>query len=153
METECGRRPDRLFDRLAQCYSERVTGPYTEREAGTIRSFVRERRRRRKAYLEDRLRAARRDCDAIVSMIARDHEPLRIYLWGSLVDDRHFSERSDIDIAVEGITRPAELSALRGSAERLTRFPLDIVAIEHVHPAYAEHIRRRGKVAYARQGT
>jgi len=86
-------------------------------------------------------------------MIALDHEPLRIYLWGSLVNDRHFSERSDIDIAVEGITRPAELSALRGSAERLTRFPLDIVAIEHVHPAYAEHIRRRGKVAYARQGT
>ena len=86
-------------------------------------------------------------------MIVRDYKPLRIYLWGSLVDDRHFSERSDIDIAVEGITDPAELSALRDSAEKLTRFPLDIVAIEHVHPVYAEQIRRRGKVAYARQGT
>jgi hypothetical protein len=62
---------------------------------------------------------------------------------GLLVNDRHFSEMSDIDIAVEGITDPAALSALRGAAEKLTHLPLDIVAIEHVHPAYAAHIRRR----------
>ena len=86
-------------------------------------------------------------------MIARDHTPSRVYLWGSLINGSDFSEISDIDIALEGITDPAELSAIRGSAEKLTRFPLDIVAIEHVHPAYAEHIRRRGRVAYARHGT
>ena len=130
-----------------------MAGQYTEREAGTIRAFVRERQRRKKSDLEARLAAARRDCDAIVSMIVRDFAPRRVYQWGSLINARHFSQRSDIDIAVEGITGPAELSAIRGAAERLTRFPLDIVAIEHVHPAYAEHIRRRGKVVYARQGT
>ena len=126
---------------------------YTEQEAETIRSFVRERRRRRQLDLDARLIAARRDCDAITSMIARDHTPSRVYLWGSLINGSDFSEISDIDIALEGITDPAELSAIRGSAEKLTRFPLDIVAIEHVHPAYAEHIRRRGRVAYARHGT
>jgi len=57
---------------------------------------------------------------------------------------------SDIDIALEGITDPAELSAIRSAAERLTRFPLDMVAIEHVHPVYADHIRRRGRVVYER---
>ena len=97
--------------------------------------------------------AARQDRDAIVSAIAREHNPLRIYLWGSLIHDRHFSKRSDIDIALEGITDPVALSAIRSSAEKLTRFPLDLVAIEHVHPAYADHIRRRGKVAYERQGS
>jgi predicted nucleotidyltransferase len=71
-----------------------------------------------------------------------------MYQWGSLVDERQFSEMSDIDIALEGITDPATLSALRGAAEKLTQFPLDIVAIEHVHPAYADHIRRRGRVVY-----
>jgi predicted nucleotidyltransferase len=88
-----------------------------------------------------------------VSAIADTYHPPRIYLWGSLVDDRHFSEMSDIDIALEGITNPAELSAIRSLAERLTRLPLDIVAIEHVHPAYADHIRRRGRVVYEQQGT
>jgi predicted nucleotidyltransferase len=92
----------------------------------------------------------RRDCEAIVSAIARDYRPLRVYQWGSLVNDRHFSRMSDIDIAVEGITDPAALSALRGAAEKLTRFPLDIAAIEHVHPVYADHIRRRGRIVYER---
>ena len=126
---------------------------YTEREAETIRAFVRTRKRSTRLDLEARLLTARRDCAAIVSAIARDYKPLRIYLWGSLVNGRHYSERSDIDIALEGITDPAQLSAVRSLAEKLTLFPLDIVAIEHMHPAYADHIRRRGKVAYERQGT
>jgi len=125
-------------------------GLYTETEAETIRAFVQARRSSKRRYLAARLDAARRDCDAIVSAIAREYRPLRIYQWGSLVNDRHFSEMSDIDIAVEGITDPAALSALRGAAEKLTRFPLDIVAIEHVHPAYADHIRRRGRMVYER---
>lgn len=133
-----------------QCYSVRVKGPYTERESAMIRSFVRGRRIRRSLDLEARLDAARRDCGEIVSMIIHEHKPLKIYQWGSLINGRHFFERSDIDIALEGITDPAELSEIRGSAEKLTRYPLDIVAIEHVPPAYAEHVRRRGKVAYAR---
>ena len=122
-------------------------------EAETIRAYVRGRRISRRHELAARLLAARRDCDAIVSAIADTYHPPRIYLWGSLVDDRHFSEMSDIDIALEGITNPAELSAIRSLAERLTRLPLDIVAIEHVHPAYADHIRRRGRVVYEQQGT
>jgi predicted nucleotidyltransferase len=127
-----------------------VEGRYAPHEAEAIRAFVRGRVRSRKLDLQARLAEARRDCNAIVSAIARGHQPQRIYLWGSLVNDRHFSERSDIDIALEGITDPVALSAIRGSAEALTRFQLDIVAIEHVHPAYADHIRRRGRVAYER---
>ncbi|MFI5367524.1 MAG: nucleotidyltransferase family protein [Spirochaetia bacterium] len=123
---------------------------YTEVEAETIRAYVRGRRVSRKNELAARLVTARRDRDAIVSVIAGRYRPSRIYLWGSLVDDRHFSEMSDIDIALEGITDPVELSEIRSTAEKLTRLPLDIVAIEHVHPAYAEHIRRRGRVAYER---
>jgi predicted nucleotidyltransferase len=83
-------------------------------------------------------------------MIVKEYKPLRIYQWGSLLEDRHFSEISDIDIAVEGITDTAALSGLRAAAEQLTYFQLDIVAIEHVHPAYAEHIRHRGRVVYER---
>jgi len=126
---------------------------YTQEESETIRSFVRERRRSRKLDIKARLLAAQADCDAIISMIAREHKPLRIYQWGSLVTGGHFSERSDIDIAMEGITDPAELSAIRRLAEKMTQLPLDIVAIEHVHPVYAEQIRRRGRVAYAQHGT
>ena len=127
-----------------------MNGHYTEAEAETIRAYVRASRSHKRLELAARLLAARRDCDEIVQAVAREYKPTRIYQWGSLVDERHFSEMSDIDIALEGITDPATLSALRGAAEKLTRFPLDIVAIEHVHPAYADHIRRRGRVVYER---
>ncbi len=123
-------------------------GHYTEREAETIRAFVRKRRSERKRFLAQRLRAAQQDRDAILAAIVKDHKPQRIYLWGSLVDERHFSEISDIDIALEGITDPAALSAIRGEAEHMTSFPVDLVALEHVHPAYADFIRRHGKVVY-----
>ncbi len=41
-------------------------------------------------------------------------------------DGRHFTERSDIDIALEGITEAATFFAILAEAERLTRFPMDI---------------------------
>ena len=126
---------------------------YTETEAETIRAFVRDRRISRKRELAARLLIAQRDRDAIVSAISHAYRPSRIFIWGSLVDDRHFSEMSDIDIALEGITNPEKLSEIRGLAGKLTRLPLDLVAIEHVHPAYADHIRRRGRVVYERRGT
>jgi predicted nucleotidyltransferase len=127
-----------------------VAGHYTEEEAQTIRCYVRACKDRRKLELAARLKAARRDFDAVVATIVREYEPVRIYQWGSLLEDRDFSELSDIDIAVEGIKDPAALSGLRSRAERLSDFPLDIVAIERIHPAYAEHIRRRGRIVYER---
>lgn len=127
-----------------------MSGHYTEAEAETIRTYVRATRSRRERDLADRLLAARRDCERIVQAVVREYAPVRIHQWGSLVDGRHFSKMSDIDLALEGITDPPTLSAIRAVSERLTRFAVDIVAIEHVHPAYADHIRRRGRVVYER---
>lgn len=127
-----------------------MSGYYTKKEAQTIRAFVRARKNRKRLELAARLEKARRDFDTVVAMIVKEYKPLRIYQWGSLLEDRHFSEISDIDIAVEGITDAAVLSGLRAEAEKLTYFPLDIVAIEHVHPVYADHIRRRGRIVHER---
>jgi predicted nucleotidyltransferase len=128
-------------------------GPhYSEAEAETIRAFVRARRRERERDRAALLARARSDCDAIVSRIAREISPARVYLWGSLVNTGHFSEHSDIDIAVEGAPDPVRLYELAGEAQRSTAFDLDIVRIEGVHPAYAEHIRRRGRIVYEREG-
>ena len=124
--------------------------PSTDAEIAEMRMNLRARENRRARELAAALEVARQDFQRIVRHVAEAYRPRRILQWGSLIDERHFSEMSDIDIALEGITDPATLSALRGAAEKLTRFPLDIVAIEHVHPAYADHIRRRGRVVYER---
>jgi predicted nucleotidyltransferase len=87
---------------------------------------------------------AKQDADAIVAMIIELHSPVRIYQWGSVLEPAHFAEYSDIDIAVEGLRGPEEYFALIGQAEKRTRFPIDIVEIEHIEPEYAEIIRTYG---------
>ena len=123
---------------------------HTQADLETVRAFVAERRRQRRRSLESRLERARRDFSLIVAAIAERYDPLRIYQWGSLIDGKHFTELSDIDVAVEGVTDARAFFELLGAAEALTDLPLDIVQIEHVHPAYAEGIRRRGRIVYER---
>ena len=124
---------------------------YTEEEATTIRSFVRRRIRQRDRERSRLLARARSDSDAIVKRLARELGPVRIYQWGSLVSDEHFSDRSDIDIAVEGVADPLKLFELYAELQGGTAFDLDIVRMESVQPAYADHIRRRGKIVHERE--
>jgi hypothetical protein len=58
------------------------------------------------------------DFERIVRHIAAVSDPLRIYQWGSLLERAHFSEISDIDIAVEGLRGPEEYFAAPGDARR-----------------------------------
>jgi predicted nucleotidyltransferase len=124
--------------------------PVSDRELEQMKRRLALRSQERSRRLARRLAEARRDFDRIVQRIAARFHPLRIYQWGSLVDGRHFTERSDIDIALEGITEAADFFAILAEAERLTRFPVDIVQIERIHPEYADLIRSRGRIVYER---
>jgi predicted nucleotidyltransferase len=112
------------------------------------RELLRRRQARQQALLSERFAEAWRDFRAIVALIAEKYKPRRIYQWGSLLNREHFSLASDIDIAVEGIPDPAQFFALYGEADRLTRFPLDLVEIERIHPEFAQLIRQHGVVVY-----
>jgi predicted nucleotidyltransferase len=100
--------------------------------------------------LERRLESARCDAGRIINHIRQTYRPKRIYQWGSLLDGKRFSERSDIDIALEGLGSVQEFFAILGEAERMTNFPIDIIQIEDIHPQYAELIRSRGRIVYER---
>lgn len=117
-------------------------------ELQLMRKNLRERQERRRRELEERLEMARRDFDRIVEHIAKTYGPKRIWQWGSLIDGRHFSERSDIDIALEGIEDPKTFFAILGDAMDMSSLPVDVVQIETIHPAYADSIRSRGRIVY-----
>jgi len=105
--------------------------------------------RRQNADLQ---RQAASDASDIVALIARQYQPRRIYQWGSLLRTGSFKPYSDIDIAIEGITDAQRFFALLGDAQKLTRFPLDIVQLEKIVPEYADDIRRHGKLVYEEAG-
>jgi predicted nucleotidyltransferase len=71
-----------------------------------------------------------------------------MYQWGSLVETAHFTELSDIDIALEGVRSAEEYFAILGEAMGMTSFPLDIIELEKVDAETAEGIRRRGRIVH-----
>ncbi|MGD9938368.1 MAG: nucleotidyltransferase domain-containing protein [Clostridia bacterium] len=115
-----------------------------------VRGFLRNRELVRTRILDERYAQASSDFSRLVDMMIEKFNPNRIYQWGSLLDRERFSEISDIDIAVEGLSGPQEFFTLLGEALPLTDFPLDIVEIEKVGDDNASYIREYGRVVYER---
>jgi predicted nucleotidyltransferase len=115
-----------------------------------VRAFFEAKARRRKLHLDTRFAEAHNDFSRILEMIIRDYRPTRVWQWGSLLDRAKFSEISDIDIAVEGVSSPPVFFELYGKASELTTFPLDLVDIDAIEPLHAESIRKRGRLVYGR---
>ena len=115
-------------------------------ELRQMRARLDRRAEERRVLLARRLRQARADFEHIVDHVWETYRPTRIWQWGSLIDGAHFSERSDIDIALEGISSPAEYFAVIADAEARTRLPVHVVELEKLHPAFADSIRIRGSV-------
>ena len=115
-----------------------------------VRAFLAERERRRRERIDERYAQATRDAGAIVSEIAEQVNPRRIYQWGSLLDRKRFSEISDLDLAVEGLNGPAEFFQVLGIAMNGTALPVDVVELEKLPADIAERIRKRGTLVHER---
>ena len=116
--------------------------------AAAARWVVR-RRDKRREILRHRLQRAQRDAGRIISAIAEEYRPRRIYQWGSLVHTERFSEISDIDIAIEGMVCDEQaLASIWSQAELMTDLPVDLVVMERLEPGRANLIRRFGTVAW-----
>jgi hypothetical protein len=120
----------------------------SERELEQMRQNPRRRDAERAQTRLASLQQARSDCARIVRHVAATYRPRRIWQWGSLVNGEHFTERSDIDLGLEGIDTAVAFFAVLRDAAGMTRFPLDIVQLETIHPEFAESIRSRGRVLY-----
>lgn len=117
-----------------------------------VRGFLRDKTERRKKALDGRYERANREFAQIVARIVAEVNPLRIYQWGSLMDRRRFTEISDIDLAVEGLSGPEEFFKVVGIAMEMASFPVDVVEMERIPRDTAERIRTRGRVVYERTG-
>jgi len=112
--------------------------------------FIRKKIEKEKAENHCRFEKAWEDFHRIIALVIEKYKPIRIYQWGSLLNERHFSAISDIDIAVEGITDAQTYFNMIGEADEMTDFPLDIVQIEKIDPIFGDSIRKKGKLIYER---
>ena len=111
--------------------------------------WVTSRNEQRRERLRRLLRTAQRDAARIISALAEEYRPRRIYQWGSLVHTERFREISDIDIAIEGMACDEQaLASIRSQAELMTDLPVDLVVMGRLEPGRANLIRRFGTVAW-----
>ncbi len=90
------------------------------------------------------------EAERAITLIVERYRPRRIVQWGSLLRPEHFSQISDIDIAVEGIDDVAAWSRMEAEVEALVTFPLDLVPLDRIRPQHREDILRTGRVVYER---
>ncbi|MDG2989752.1 hypothetical protein L3556_02200 [Candidatus Synechococcus calcipolaris G9] len=87
------------------------------------------------------------DCQSIITMMIENYHPKRIIQWGSVLYPKHFSEVSDIDLAVEGLETQIFMK-LFSQAEDMTSFSLDLIQWEYIHPSFQEIILMKGTIVY-----
>ena len=122
-----------------------------EIDLDAVRAFLKNKETVLKNRLLGKWGTACADFDRIVSLIISKYNPSRMYQWGSLMRPENFSEISDIDIGLEGIRGPEEYFSILGDAMDMTSFPIDIIELEKIDPADAEHIRKKGRLVYERK--
>ncbi len=115
------------------------------------REFIINKQNRISRENHQRFKKAWKDFDKIVEMLIKKYNPQRIYQWGSLLNEDHFSNISDIDIAVEGVLNVKEYFKMFGDADEMTDFHLDLAQIEKVEPLFAKKIREKGRLVYERE--
>ena len=97
------------------------------------RQFLEKKERDRVQLLDERYNQARRDFQKIIDFIIERYHPKRIYQWGSLLNRENFTEISDIDIALEGITSAEQIFDIYGAIMNMSDFSIDLIQIEIVY--------------------
>ena len=93
---------------------------------------------------------AKAEANRAIALIIERYEPRRVIQWGSVLRPERFTEISDIDIAMEGVTDPETWSRLETDVLAIVSFPLHLIPFEQVIPPHQQDILSRGKVVYER---
>ncbi len=113
-----------------------------------VRSRLQKQEEERTERLHSRWLEAQRDFENITARIIKTCSPRKIYQWGSLLDFSRFSEISDIDIALEGLSGPEEYFRILGFCLGMTSFPVDVIEIDKIDKETARQIQEYGKLVY-----
>ncbi len=119
VHVQCGILPSecRLDQFRNRTYPFRMVSTLPEAELTLMRRNLHRRILEKERRLDELYQAAKLDAGTIIRHITEHYHPLRIYQWGSLISGSHFSEMSDIDIGIEGITDPATFYRIMADAE------------------------------------
>jgi len=106
----------------------------------------RRRRGERRARCRQRAEEARVAAARCARLLASRYGAARVWLYGSLTTPELFHERSDIDLAAEGLERWFE--ALAACEAEAPGFSISLVPLEDTVPTLRRRILREGEVLH-----
>jgi predicted nucleotidyltransferase len=119
-----------------------------EQEGHDFEEYVeawRERLARQEKARQIRAQHLREIAHACARRLVQDFGASKVYLFGSLLEEDLVHDRSDIDLAVEGLEGKLYFKALREVWALLPAgVELDLVLLERAWPGLAERVRREG---------
>ena len=102
-----------------------------EAELAEYKRHWRERAEREAARRCELATRARSEARRVAHMLVHEFGASRVYLFGSLVQDDRFHERSDIDLAVEGIA-PERFFKVWAAVGAHSDVPIELVDLDEV---------------------
>jgi predicted nucleotidyltransferase len=112
-----------------------------------VKDYLKKKNDRQRAKRFALWEVAQQDAKNIIEMTIQKYQPKQIIQWGSLLEPKHFSEASDIDLGFVGLDSLSFMRLL-ADAEDMTKFPLDLVQLELIHPSFQKIILMKGKIVY-----
>lgn len=96
---------------------------------------------RRRQRLEHGLEVARQ----AASLLRQRFHVEDVIIFGSLLRPGQFNERSDVDLAIQGLADQDFLSAVAAVTSLDPEITIDLVAVEQISPTLRQHIEQEGR--------
>lgn len=116
-----------------------------EAEFAEYKRHWRERAEREAARCCQLAARARAEAERMARMLVHQFQAKRVYLFGSLAQDGRFQERSDLDLAVEGIA-PERFFKAWAAASRYSSIPVELVDLDEVGEPMRKMILEHGEL-------
>nr|HID13681.1 nucleotidyltransferase domain-containing protein [Anaerolineae bacterium] len=116
-----------------------------EAEVAEYRRYWHERAAREAARRHAVALRARAEARRVAQMLVREFGASRVYLFGSLAREGRFHERSDVDLAVEGIA-PERFFKAWAAADAHSGVPIELVDMDEVGEAMRTLILEYGEL-------
>lgn len=100
-------------------------------------------RKQREALRKEAYQEAKRCAE----ILRQEYGAKRVFLFGSVLDEDRFSERSDIDLAVEGLEGSSFFGAV-GKLLQESKFNIGMVPWEDCQESFKRKILTRGELLY-----
>ena len=114
-------------------------------EMAAYRQTMRLREAEAQRQLQGRLNEAWRVAKQASELLKTDFQAAKVIVFGSLVHRDWFSNTSDIDLAVEGVSTWDYLAAV-AQLQDLSAFKVDLIRLETCPSEFRSFIKREGRM-------